>query len=110
VTAVVGLVLLLLFVAGVLFFARRANELFLLRARGGRFELVRGRLPHAMLSDLDDVASRARLDAVEVRAFVEGGMPRVQVSGPGADGVEQSLRNVVGRFQLTQIRSGTRRA
>ncbi len=106
----VGLVVLLLFVAGVLFFARRANELFLLRARGGSFEVVRGRLPHAMLSDLDDVASRAKLDGVEVRAFVEGGTPRVQVHGPGADAVEQSLRNVVGRFHLTQIRSGTRRA
>jgi len=110
VTPAVGLILLFLFVAGVLFFARRANELFVLRARGGKFELVRGRLPHAMLSDLDDIASRAKLDGVEVRAFVEGGTPRVQSSGQGAAAVEQSLRNVVGRFHLTQIRAGKRRA
>ena len=101
---------LVLFIAAVVFFARRANELFVLRARAGKFELVRGRLPLAMLSDLDDIASRAKLDAVEVRAFMEGGTPRVQVRGPGVEAVEQSVRNVVGRFHLTQIRSGTRRA
>jgi hypothetical protein len=107
---VVGLIVLLLFVGGVIFYARRANELFVLRAREGKFELVRGRLPHAMLHDLDDVATRAKLAEVEVRAFVEGGAPRVQVRGPGAEAVEQSVRNVVGRFHLTQIRSGKRRA
>ena len=107
---VVGLILLLLFIVGVLFYARRANELFVRRARGGKFELLRGRLPHAMLSDLDDIASREKLDGVEVRAFVEGGTPRVQASGPGAVAVEQSLRNVVGRFHLTQIRTAKRRA
>lgn len=106
----IGLAVLLLFVAGAVFFAKRENELFLLRAQGGRFEVLRGRLPPSMLSDLDDVASRARLEGVEVRAFVEGGVPRVEVRGPGAEGVEQSVRNVVGRFHLTQIRSGTRRA
>ena len=100
-------VLLLLLVLGlVLFFLARSNELFALRARGGKCELLRGRLPQALFSELCDVAERQKLDAVELRAVVESGAPRLLVRGDISEAAEQQLRNVLGRFQLSQIRSG----
>jgi hypothetical protein len=104
-------VLLLFLALGLLlFFVARANELFALRARAGKFELVRGRLPQALFSELSDVAERQKLDAVEVRAVVESGAPRLVVRGAISEAAEQQLRNVLGRFQLRQIRSGKLRA
>lgn len=88
----------------------RATTLFVLRAQNGKLTLVRGRLPQALFDDLEDVARRERLDGVEVRAIVEGGEPRLQVKGSVSPGAEQSLRNVLGRFRLTQIRTGKLRA
>lgn len=88
----------------------RGTTLFVLRARAGKLELVRGRLPQALFDDLDDVARRERLHGVEVRAVVEGGEPRLTIKGSVSPGVEQSLRNVLGRFRLMQIRTGNLRA
>jgi len=107
---VLRLLLLLAVALVIAFFLSRANELFALRARGGRLELLRGRLPQALFSELDDVARRQNLDAVQVRAVVEGGAPRLVVKGTIGEAAEQQLRNVLGRFQLSQIRSGKLRA
>jgi hypothetical protein len=87
----------------------RSTELFATRARAGNLELVRGRLPPALFSELRDIAQRERLDGVQVRAVLEGGAPRLVVSGPVSAGTEQALRNVLGRFRLSQIRTGTLR-
>jgi hypothetical protein len=87
----------------------RSTELFVLRARQGRLELVRGRLPPSLFSELADVAKREKLDAIEVRAVVESGTARLVVRGAIDEGVAQQLRNVVGRFPLSQIRRGRRR-
>lgn len=89
--------------------ARRHQRLFVLRAERGRLKLVAGRMPPLLFDEFEDIVRRARLDGVTVRVLVEDGEPRLYVDGPG-QGVEQSLRNVLGRFPLTRIRTGTRRA
>ncbi|HEX9620468.1 MAG TPA: DUF3634 family protein [Polyangiaceae bacterium] len=92
---------------------RRANELFCIQARAGRAELVRGRLPPRLLRDLADIVERSRLDGVRVRVVVEARKPRVLVSSvrkravPG--GVVQRMRNVVGHYEVSQIRQAKRR-
>jgi len=103
---IVGLLLLFALSVPLWVALRRSNELFVLRVRGGRPELVRGRIPQALFDDLADVFAGTRVDA-EIRVVAEGGRPRVLLSGPqGA--LAQRVRNVVGRFRAAEIRAGRR--
>ena len=88
---------------------RRANELFALSAREGKLTVTRGRLPPALFSDLEDVVLRERIDNVEIRVVSESGVPRLLTSG-AQPAFEQAARNVLGRFNVSQIRTGRRRA
>ncbi|MEO8903257.1 MAG: DUF3634 family protein [Polyangiaceae bacterium] len=104
-----GLGLLCLALLAIFYGLRRANELFALSACEGRLTVVRGRLPPALFSDLQDIAARERLGAVEIRVVSESGVPRLLSSG-GPPAFEQAARNVLGRFSVAQLRAGRRRA
>lgn len=88
----------------------RANELFRGRFDHGAFRLERGRCPTALVHALDDVGRLERLDGVTLSVRSAGGAPRVTASGNIDDGQLQQLRNVVGRFEVAQIRRGGKRA
>lgn len=103
----IALVALLLALLGVL---SRANELFAGRFERGGFRLERGRCPAALLHAIADVARLERLDGVTLSVRSSSGAPRVTASGNIDDGQLQQLRNVVGRFEVAQIRRGGRRA
>jgi hypothetical protein len=104
------LLLLLLLALPLVIAIARSNQLFVLRARAGKLELTRGRLPQALFSELADVAERQRLDGIEIRVVVEDKKPRLLVSGTIGEAPLQQLRNVLGRFQTSQIRTGKLRA
>jgi hypothetical protein len=87
----------------------RSNELAVLEFEGGRLTLARGRLPHDLFNDLEDVLKRGRITRASLRVVVESRSPRLIAQGVDAEAV-QRLRNVVGRFPLATIRSGRRRA
>jgi hypothetical protein len=87
-----------------------AGELFRVRAQYGALTLERGRLPPKLFAELSDIAVRERLHDVIVRAVVEGGRPRLILQGKTGHSAEQPLRNVLGRFTLAQLRSGSLRA
>lgn len=105
-TVTVGLLLLVLAAIPLAIAIFRSNELFVLRVRRGKVELVRGRLPPALLADLQDVFERTTSDA-EVRVVSEQQRPRAIVRG-AKEPIAQHVRNVVGRFRVAQIRSGLR--
>ncbi len=88
----------------------RANELFRGRFDRGVFRLERGRCPAALVHALGDVARLERLDGVTLSVRSADGAPRVTASGNIDDGQLQQLRNVVGRFEVAQIRRGGKRA
>jgi len=92
------------------FALRRANELFALSARAGKLELLRGRLSPALFTEFADIASRERLDGAEIRVLSEAGVPRLLVQGAANPALEQALRNVLGRYPVSQIRAGRLRA
>lgn len=98
------LILALLVVALVVPFlvlVRRANELFVLDVQEGKVEVLRGRLPPALLRDLRDVLRD--VPRATVTARVEGGRPMVRAEGL-SEPVLQRVRNVVGRFQKGQLK------
>lgn len=102
----------LLFIAGVLallsYAATRATELFRLSVTHGQVRLERGRLPRPLFDELSDVIRRERLQQAEIRVVLEAGAPRLLLEAESR-GAEQALRNVLGRFTLTQIRTGRMR-
>jgi hypothetical protein len=87
----------------------RSTELFVLEIGAGQVRLVRGRMPKRLFADLSDVVERARLQSGRVRVVIEGGSPRVLPSDEVPSGVAQQLRNVVGTYQVVQIRNGNMR-
>jgi hypothetical protein len=87
---------------------RRATELFCVRVERGSPRHVRGRMPPALFSDFCDILASPRIDGAVVRAVTEGGRPRLIVDGDLHPDQVQRLRNVLGRFQTAQIRSGRR--
>jgi hypothetical protein len=89
---------------------RRANELFALTAHAGKLELLRGRLSPALFSEFADIAVRERLDHTQIRVLSESGSPRLLLDGAPNPAVEQALRNVLGRYPVSQIRAGRLRA
>ncbi len=102
----VGVSLLLLLLLPIAYGLARATELFVVSATQGKLHLVRGRLPQALFEELSDVARRNALDGVEIRAVRADGQARV-IADKVSEGTLQQLRNVVGRFPLQRIRSGT---
>ena len=89
---------------------RRANELCALRANAGKLTLLRGRLSPALLAEFADIAQRERLDNAEIRVLSESGLPRLVLLGTANPASEQALRNVLGRYPVSQIRAGRLRA
>ena len=88
----------------------RANELFRGRFERGAFLLTRGRCPAALAQEIAEVGRLEGLDSVTLSVRSATGRPRLTASGKISDGQLQQLRNVVGRFEVAQIRRGGRRA
>lgn len=87
-----------------------STELFRIQSARGKLTLKRGRLPPSLFAELSDIAERAQLDGVVIRAVLEGGVPRLILGSRKGSSVEQPMRNVLGRFTLGQLRSGSLRA
>ena len=103
-----GLLILALLCVPLIISIRRSTELFVLRVRKGRVHFVRGRIPRALLEDIGDVVRRPRVVSAELRVVREGGRPRLLARGQLDEGQTQRLRNVLGRWQVAQIRAGRR--
>ncbi len=87
----------------------RSNELFVMQVRKGRSNVVRGRLPQRLANELSDVFRRAKVRRATLRVVQENRMPRVKVTdGELSDGTLQQVRNVLGKYELAQIKAGGR--
>lgn len=107
-TLFLGLAVLVLLCIPLAISLSRSNELFVFRVQLGDVELVRGRVPPALLQDLEDIF-RATSASAWVRVVAERGRARVIVAELD-EGLAQRVRNVVGRFPIAQIRAGRRPA
>jgi hypothetical protein len=93
-------------VSGLLWAARRANELFAIRVERGVALHVRGRVPPALFSAIAEVVSRPAVERATVRAVLRNRFPALEVSGQVPDYQIQQLRNVLGQFPAARIRMG----
>jgi hypothetical protein len=110
-TSWLGLLLLGVVLVVFLRAVRRGTELFRVRVRDGEMELERGRLPPALFHEVGDIVRLHRIQNAKISAVLSGGAARLVFEHDGAAaGAEQPLRNVLGRFTTTQLRSGGRRA
>jgi hypothetical protein len=88
---------------------RRASELARFVVRGGVVTRAKGHVPARMLADVGDVVKRPNVAHALVRIVVDGGAPRVLVTGSLTSAQVQQLRNVVGGYPLAKLRSTPRR-
>ena len=87
------------------------TELFRIRATDSKLALERGRLPPALFDEIADIVHLYRVQSAVIRAVLSGGRARLVFEHDGSSaGAEQPLRNVIGRFTVTQLRSGWKRA
>ena len=107
----IALLLTVLLLLALLRAAALGTELFRVEVRGGRVELERGRLPAALLAEIEDVVRLYGLQQARISAVLSGGAAKLRFEHDGAAAAaEQPLRNVLGRFTVTQLRSGERKA
>jgi Protein of unknown function (DUF3634) len=100
--------LLLLFTAPLVVALLRANELFYLRLHEGRIRIARGRIPQRLLDDIADVLRDPRVGAGTLRGVSEDGCVRLYAEADLTEGQRQRLRNVIGGWQVAQIRNAPR--
>ena len=107
----IALLVTVLLLLALLRAAGLGTELFRVEVRDGRVELQRGRLPAALLREIADVVRLYGLRQARIGAVLSGGAAKLLFEHDGAaTAAEQPLRNVLGRFTVSQLRSGERRA
>jgi hypothetical protein len=84
----------------------RMNELFMISVRQGRTLVVRGRIPPALLRDLEDVISRAGIVQATIRAVKDENHARLVVTGTD-EFTAQRLRNTFGIHPVSKLRKAS---
>lgn len=104
--SIAGIAVAALLAGGLLWAARRANELFAIRVVRGAAIHIRGRVPPALFSAISEVVARPAIDRATLRAVLRNRVPALAVQGDVPDYQIQQLRNVLGQFPAARIRSG----
>ena len=87
---------------------RRSTELFKLRVSGGKVRFVRGRMPPALLGDLEDALRASPIERAEIRAIRRGGRAEIVTRGDLSPEALQRVRNIVGTYSLQRSAAGRR--
>ncbi len=107
---IVGMLFLAVLAVPLVIAIRQSTELFQIKVEKGKTTLVRGRLPQRLYNDIKDIVHRPAVARATIRCVAESGEPHVVEDDGLDDGRLQRLRNVVGRFQVAQIRTGNVRS
>lgn len=107
---IVGMLFLAVLAVPLIVAIRHSTELFQIKVEKGKTTLVRGRLPQRLYNDIKDIVHRPAVARAIIRCVAESGEPHVLEDDGLDDGRLQRLRNVVGRFQVSQIRTGNVRS
>lgn len=106
--AFVGLGLLVLAGLALIWRARLALTVFVVRIGEGRVDYVKGRMPQRLLDEVAEVARKEQVKALIVTCRIESQAPQLSFKGHSNAGLEQILRNLVGQYPLTRLRQAPR--
>ncbi len=106
----VGMLFLAVLAVPLVIAIRHSTELFQIKVEKGKASLVRGRLPQRLFNDIKDIVHRPAVARATIRCVAESGEPHVMPDDGLDEGRLQRLRNVVGRFEIVQIRNGNVRS
>lgn len=106
----VGMLFLAVLAVPLVIAIRQSTELFRIKVEKGKTTLLRGRLPQRLYNDIKDIVHRPAVPQATIRCVAESGEPRVLPDDGLDEDRLQRLRNVVGRFQIAQIRNGKLRS
>jgi hypothetical protein len=99
-----SIVFALVALAAIYVSADRARTFAVCRVERGRLSIVRGRLPARVRGEIEEVVARARIESASFSIKREDGRPRLFVHRLDDANVEQRLRNVLGRFDVAELR------
>lgn len=91
------------------FSSRSAITICILEVREGKVEVSRGSMSPRIVSDIQDVMRRPRVQRATVRVLRHREHANVEVTGDLTQAQQQQLRNVVGSVPLAKLRNGHRR-
>ena len=86
----------------------RANELFMVRVRGGHVRVVRGRIPQKLLNDFAEIVRDPPMEEGSLRGVSEDRRVRIYPTGELTEGQKQRIRNVVATWPVAKIRQAPR--
>lgn len=103
-----GFVLFLLLISFLLWIwgIKRAGTLFHVRIRNGKVASSRGNIPPALYASIQEIIENAHVMNGTIRAVTRDGDPVLQFEGELDPGTQQQMRNVMGQFSASQVRSG----
>lgn len=84
--------------------ARLALTLFVVRIHDGHVDYVKGRIPRRLLSEIADVAEKDQIKALLITCRIEERTAQLRFKGSSSPDLEQVLRNLVGQYPLTRLR------
>jgi hypothetical protein len=91
------------------FSSRSAITLCVLEVRDGEVEVARGAMSPRIVSDIQDVLRRPKVESATIRVIRNREHANVEVKGDVSKAQQQQLRNVVGSVPLAKLRNGHRR-
>jgi hypothetical protein len=104
----IGLGVLMLSGLALVWRARLALTLFVVRIEDGRIGYVKGRIPARLLGELAEVARLERITSLILTCRVEDQRAQLTLKGHSNPGLEQVLRNLLGQYPLTRLRQAPR--
>jgi hypothetical protein len=99
----------LLAIALLWFSSRSAITLAVLEVRDGKVEVAKGAMAPRIVSDIQDVLRRPRVQSATIRVIRNRDHAKVELTGDLSQAQQQQLRNVVGSVPLAKLGNGHRR-
>lgn len=86
----------------------RGTELFVVKVQAGRARFLRGRLPLALLTDIEDIVAKPPVERAKLRAVKRNGAAEWLFEGQVSPGQKQQLRNALALYSLVRIAAGAK--
>lgn len=84
--------------------ARQALTLFVVRIQNARIDYVKGRIPRRLLDEIADVVEKRQIKSLVITCHVEERSAQLKFKGHADPDLAQIVRNLIGQYPLTRLR------